>query len=69
MALLVHCAGQGLVGKGFAKLPAATASLLLLMQPVVSALLAWGIFSESLGVLQIAGAGVVLAGIYWGGKK
>jgi drug/metabolite transporter (DMT)-like permease len=69
MALLVHCAGQGLVGKGFAKLPASTASLLLLMQPVVSALLAWGIFSESLGALQILGAGTVLAGIYWGGKK
>jgi len=69
MALLVHCAGQGLVGKGFASLPAATASLLLLMQPVVSAILAWGIFDESLGALQIAGAGTVLAGIYWGGKK
>lgn len=69
MALLVHCAGQGLVGQGFAKLPAATASLLLLAQPVVSAVLAWGIFSESLDVLQIAGAGVVLAGIYWGGKS
>ena len=69
MALLVHCAGQGLVGKGFAGLPAATASLLLLLQPVVSAILAWGLFDESLGALQIAGAGTVLAGIYWGGKK
>jgi drug/metabolite transporter (DMT)-like permease len=69
LALLVHCAGQGLVGMGFAKLPAATASLLLLLQPVVSAALAWGLFSEALGTLQIAGAGTVLAGIYWGGKK
>ncbi|MBV8046071.1 MAG: DMT family transporter [Paludibacterium sp.] len=69
MALLVHCAGQGLVGKGFDRLPAATASLMLLAQPVVSALLAWGLFSEALGMLQIAGAGTVLAGVYWGGKK
>ncbi|TDR76654.1 DMT family transporter [Paludibacterium purpuratum] len=69
MALLVHCAGQGLVGKGFDRLPAATASLMLLAQPVVSALLAWGLFSEALGALQIAGAGTVLAGVYWGGKK
>jgi drug/metabolite transporter (DMT)-like permease len=69
LALLVHCAGQGLVGKGFAKLPAATASLLLLLQPVVSALLAWSLFDESLGLMQIAGAGTVLAGVYWGGKK
>jgi drug/metabolite transporter (DMT)-like permease len=69
LALLVHCAGQGLVGKGFARMPAATASLLLLLQPVVSAALAWGLFSEALGALQIAGAGTVLAGVYWGGKK
>ncbi|BEV73234.1 MULTISPECIES: DMT family transporter [unclassified Paludibacterium] len=69
MALLVHCAGQGLVGKGFDRLPAATASLMLLTQPVVSAILAWGLFSEALGVLQIAGAGTVLAGVWWGGKK
>ena len=67
MALCVHCAGQGLVGKGFAALPASSASLLLLLQPVISAALAWLMFGEALGALQLAGASAVLAGLYWAG--
>lgn len=69
MALLVHCAGQGLVGKGFATLPASSASLLLLLQPVLSAVFAWLMFEEHLTLLQLVGAAAVLTGIYWASSQ
>jgi drug/metabolite transporter (DMT)-like permease len=40
----------------------------LLIQPVVAALAAWAIFGEAVGLLQLAGGVIVLAGI-WLAKK
>jgi drug/metabolite transporter (DMT)-like permease len=64
LALISHAAGQGLIAYALAHLPAAFSSVGLLLQPVMAALFAWLILSESLGALQIAGGMVVLAGIY-----
>lgn len=64
LALISHAAGQGLIAYALAHLPAAFSSLSLLLQPVMAALFAWAILSESLVPLQIAGGLVVLAGIY-----
>jgi drug/metabolite transporter (DMT)-like permease len=64
LALVSHAAGQGLIAYALAHLPAAFSSVSLLFQPVMAALFAWLLLAENLTPLQIAGASVVLAGIY-----
>ena len=64
LALISHAAGQGLIAYALAHLPAAFSSVSLLFQPVMAALFAWLLLSESLAPLQIAGGLIVLAGIY-----
>jgi len=64
LALISHAAGQGLIAYALAHLPAAFSSVSLLFQPVMAAVFAWVLLSEALVPLQIAGACVVLAGIY-----
>jgi drug/metabolite transporter (DMT)-like permease len=63
VALICQLAGQSLITYAMAHLPAALSSISLLVQPVAAALLAWALFGEALGVLQILGGGAVLAGI------
>jgi drug/metabolite transporter (DMT)-like permease len=60
---LVHTGGQGLIAFSLAWLPPAFSSLTLLIQPVVAAVLAWLLLDEPLGVTQIAGGSIVIAGI------
>src|SRR5258706_11112195 len=64
LALISHAAGQGLFAFALAHLPAAFSSVSLLLQPVMAALFAWTLLSESLAPLQIAGGCIVLFGIY-----
>lgn len=64
LALVSHAAGQGLIAYALAHLPAAFSSVSLLVQPVMAALFAWLLLAEPLGPLQLAGAAVVLGGIY-----
>ena len=64
LALVSHAAGQGLIAYALAHLPAAFSSVGLLLQPVMAALFAWLLLAEALVPLQLAGACVVLAGIY-----
>lgn len=64
LALISHAAGQGLIAYALAHLPAAFSSVSLLFQPVMAALFAWAILSESLVPLQALGGLIVLAGIY-----
>lgn len=64
LALVSHAAGQGLIAYALASLPAAFSSVSLLVQPVMAALFAWILLSESLVPLQMLGGVVVLLGIY-----
>ena len=64
LALVSHAAGQGLIAYALAHLPAAFSSVSLLFQPVMAAAFAWVVLSEPLVPLQVAGAAVVLFGIY-----
>lgn len=64
LALVSHAAGQGLIAYALAHLPAAFSSVSLLFQPVMAAAFAWLLLSEPLVPLQMAGALVVLFGIY-----
>ena len=64
LAWISHCAGQGLIAYSLAHLPAAFSSVSLLLQPVMAAIFAWLLLAEPLTPAQVAGALVVLAGIY-----
>jgi drug/metabolite transporter (DMT)-like permease len=64
LALISHAGGQGLIAYALAHLPAAFSSVSLLLQPVMAALFAWILLSETLAPLQMAGGLAVLAGIY-----
>lgn len=63
VALISQSLGQGLIAYAFAVLPTAFGAVTLLLQPALAALFAWLLFGESLGPVQLLGAGVVLVGI------
>jgi drug/metabolite transporter (DMT)-like permease len=60
---LVHVGGQGAIAWAMGRLPAPTASVVVLVQPVVAALLGWLLFREAVTPLQGVGAAVALAGV------
>ena len=60
---LMHAAGQGSIAWAMGRLPTATASVVVLVQPVVAAWLGWVLFAESIGPLQALGAVVALSGV------
>jgi drug/metabolite transporter (DMT)-like permease len=68
LAVVTQILGQGLIAYAFAHLPASLSSVSLLIQPVVATIAAWAIFGEPIGVIQVAGGAIVLAGI-WVSKK
>ncbi len=63
MGFAAHVLGQGLVALGMRRAPVGLTSVLLLIQPVVATIGAWGLFDESLGIMEMLGAGLVLAGL------
>jgi len=60
---LVHVCGQGSIAWALGRLPAATASVVVLIQPAVAAFLGWMLFSEAILPMQAAGAVLALAGV------
>lgn len=60
---VVHVTGQGAIAWALGRLPTATASVVVLVQPAVAALLGWMIFSEAMNPLQGLGALAALAGV------
>jgi len=48
LAVVAHVIGQGLIVAGVGATPAALAGLLLLIQPVTGAMIAWPLFGEAL---------------------
>ena len=60
---VMHVAGQGSIAWALGRLPAATASVVVLIQPVVAAILGWLLFSEALGPLQALGGAIALFGV------
>jgi drug/metabolite transporter (DMT)-like permease len=69
LALIAHLLGQGLIVAGVGRTPAALAGLLLLIQPVASALAAWPLFGEALSPVQMAGAALILVGVWLAGRR
>lgn len=64
LALIVHAGGQGMIAYALAKLPAAVASVSLLVQPVTAALAAAVILHEPVAAIQAAGVALVLTGVF-----
>ena len=64
LALIVHAGGQGLIAYGIGRLPAAVASVSLLVQPLTAALAAAVILHEPVAPLQALGVALVLAGVF-----
>ncbi len=64
IALISQVGGQTLITYGFAHLPVSFSSLSLLIQPMAAAYLAWLLLGETLTWTHLAGAVVILAGIY-----
>jgi drug/metabolite transporter (DMT)-like permease len=60
---VVHVAGQGSIAWALGRLPTATASVVVLVQPVVAAILGWLLFAEALGPWQALGGAAALAGV------
>lgn len=60
---VMHVAGQGSIAWALGRLPAATASVVVLIQPVIAGLASWILFAETLGPVQVAGGAVALAGV------
>ncbi len=63
LAVVSHVGGQTMIAYALGHLPASFSSVSLLWQPVVAAVLAWGLLREPLSWLQIGGGLVTLTGI------
>lgn len=66
LALISHVGGQGMIAYGLAHAPASVSAVLLMWQPVVSALLAWVLLGEALTVPRTIGGLIIIAGILTG---
>ncbi len=64
LALVSQVGGQGLLAVALGILPATFSSLVIFLEAVAAAALAWAILGEALGVLQMLGGLLILAGIY-----
>jgi drug/metabolite transporter (DMT)-like permease len=60
---VVHVAGQGSIAWALGRLPPATASVTVLIQPVVATSLGWLLFNELFSMWQGLGAALALAGV------
>lgn len=60
---LMHVGGQGSIAWAMGRLPTSTASVVVLLQPIVAAWLGWLLFFEPIGRLQAIGAVVTLLGV------
>ena len=69
LAVVAHVIGQGLIVAGVGRTPAALAGLLLLIQPVTGAMIAWPLFGEALTGVQLAGCALVLCGVWLAGRR
>jgi drug/metabolite transporter (DMT)-like permease len=63
LAVVSQSIGQMLLIYAMGHVPAGLGAMALLMQPVIAGVLAWILFGESLGPLQMVGAAAILVGI------
>ena len=59
----MHVAGQGSVAWALGRVSAPTASVAMLLQPIIAAGLGWLLFAEAISPLQALGAAITLSGV------
>jgi drug/metabolite transporter (DMT)-like permease len=64
LAIVCQVGGQSLIAYAMAHLPASFSAVSLLIQPVMATLYAWVLLGEPVGIAQLVGGVIVLAGIY-----
>ncbi|MFM9264258.1 DMT family transporter [Tychonema sp. BBK16] len=64
LAVICQAFGQGLLIHSLGRLSSGFVALFLLLEPVITAILAWMLFSESLSLFNWLAFAVVLTGIY-----
>lgn len=64
MAWISHAGGQGLLSVALGRLPTVFSSLVIFLEAIVAALLAWLILGEAVTPLQGFGASAIVAGIW-----
>lgn len=60
---VMHVAGQGSVAWALGRVSAPTASVAMLLQPIIAGALGWLLFAEAISPLQALGAAVTLGGV------
>ena len=68
LAIVVQTMGQGLIILGLGKTSAAVAGVMIVVQPVTAAAIAWVLFKEPLVGFQVLGAGLILLGVFIAAK-
>lgn len=64
LAVVSHAAGQGLLSYALGHLPATFSSLVIFLEAVAAAVLAWIILGEAVSALQALGGAVILASVW-----
>ena len=66
LALVSHAGGQGLLSVALGRLPAAFSSLVIFLEAVAAAAVAWAVLGEAVTPVQVLGGVAILAGIWIG---
>jgi drug/metabolite transporter (DMT)-like permease len=69
LGTIAHSLGHGLISQSFSVLPVGYASVVLLVQPTVAAVVAWFVFDEHMSGLELVGAAVTLVGILMASRR
>ena len=64
LAFVSHAGGQGLLSIALGRLPTVFSSLVIFLEAIVAAIIAWILLGEPVSVLQAAGGFVILWGIW-----
>jgi drug/metabolite transporter (DMT)-like permease len=64
LGLVSHAGGQGLLAFALGSLSAAFSSLVIFLEAVAAALFGWLVFGESMGPAELAGAALILGGVW-----
>jgi drug/metabolite transporter (DMT)-like permease len=64
MAWISHVGGQGLLAVALGHLPATFSSLVIFLEAIAAACMAWILLGEPVSLIQAGGGLAILAGIY-----
>lgn len=64
LGLVSHAGGQGLLALALGALSAAFSSLVIFLEAVAAAAFGWAIFGEKMGMAELAGAALILGGVW-----